>query len=213
MRWLPALLAGAALVGCGSQPTVSISGLGLPRSEHIDSLASATLTTSPDGGIYVNPDPLSVVLVGHLPMHPIADRVGSSADWAGLSGLGDLTVVGFRLRNDGKAGSDPQLNTLQIASDLAPPGTSSGPLRHFYHPTYPLAGLSKVAIGSDCSVHIDPGEETTVVLVYPPIRATPAVTWGRYGDFALSLHRGGALPADTADLRVTACTPPDTVPA
>jgi hypothetical protein len=212
MRTLPPLLAaGLALAGCGGGgPTLPASALGLPATAAAAApLASTRVATSPDGGIYVNWDELSVVLLTRADAAPIAERLGDrAAEWPALRPLGRFTVLGIRLRNDGKAGSEPQLDDLQVASDFAPEGTASGPLRHLYHPTFPLAALSDRAIAGDCTVHLNPGQTATVLLVYPPLRPSPSYLWGRFNRFALELRPGGAAASLDGDLHVAACTPP-----
>jgi hypothetical protein len=212
----------AAVSACGGQPSISVSQLGLAQAGHPPTLASATYDTSPDGGIYVNPDPIHVTLLGRVPMEPLAQRLGADNQWAALRGLGDLTVVGFQLTNSGLAGSNPELDSLQIASSswatcqagaagaLCPEGLSKSTFNKFYYPAYPLAGLSSVAIDGSCSVSIDPGQTITVILIYPPVRATSYVTWGEYGTFAIAVPLGGGLPADAGALRANICVPPDT---
>jgi hypothetical protein len=211
----------ALIAACGGQPSLSAAQVGLPSAGHPRTLASATYDTSPDGGIYVNPDPIHVTLVGRISMEPLAQRIGAQKTWAALQGLGPLTAVGFQLTNDGLAGSSPQLDDLQIASSswatcqagsstaLCPAGVSRATFNQFYYPAYPLAGLSTVAIDASCSVSIDPGQTATVILIYPPIRSTSYVTWGEYGTFAVALPLGGAV-ADTGALRANICVPPDT---
>jgi len=113
-----------------------------------------------------------------------------------------------RLHNDGRAGSEPALQDLQVASDYAPAGTASGPLRALYHPTFPLAALSDRVITGDCTVHLDPGQTATVLLLYPPLRPSPTYLWGRFASFSLELHGGGGVPGLDGDLHVAACTPP-----
>ncbi len=170
-------------------------------------LATVTLYTSPDGGIYENPDHTEVRLVlRHAPGDVEAMLPGNG--WKPLDALGDFTFVGVSIRNDGKAGSDPQLNAVQIASDYAPDGTATGPLRHFYHPLFPLAVLSPGGSDSSCTVHVDPGQTVVVVLVYPPLRATATIVWGVYHSFAVRAPFGGALPPGSYAWRATACVPP-----
>jgi len=212
----------AVVAGCGGQPSLSASQLGLPQVGHPHTLAAATYDTSPDGGIYVNPDPIHVTLVGRISMELLAQTVGAGSQWAALRGLGDLTVVGFQLTNSGLAGSNPQLDSLQIASSswatcengsagaLCPAGLSKSTFNKFYYPAYPLAGLSSVAIDGSCSVNLDPGQTITVILIYPPIRAASYVTWGEYGTFAVALPLGGGLPTGAGALRANICVPPDT---
>ena len=112
------VLAGLAtlVAACGGQPTLSAAQVGVPSSGHPRTLASATYSTSPDGGIYVNPDPIRVTLMGRIPMGPLAAQLHAQRAWAPLAGLGELTAVGFRLTNAGLAGSSPELDDLQIAS-------------------------------------------------------------------------------------------------
>jgi len=211
-RAIAALAAGLAAAGCGGGGGVGLAAatLGLPvGTSPAAALGTATLFTSPDGGIYRNPDHLDVVLAGGADATGVAARLGTAAAWAPLARLGRFTAIGLRLRDDGKVGSDPGFADLQVASDLAPDGTSSGPLRHFYHPTWPLAMVADRPIDGDCQLHLDPGQTATVVLLYPPVRATPSLVWGRYQDFALTLRRGGAVPAPDGDLRAAACTPPE----
>lgn len=200
-----------AACGSAAPSQVTAQTLGLPLGAGRP-LSSATLITSPDGGIYRNPDPFDVVLVQRVDLQPLRDLVGDGT-WDQLARYGRLTVVGIRLRNDGKAGSDPVLNELQVASDLAPPGADSGALHTYYHPAFPLAALSDSALGTDCSVHLDPGQSVTVLLVYPPVRDVPLVTWGRYGDFTLKLPFGGGIPAGTGSLHAAACPRPEAQPA
>ena len=200
------------LAGCGGEPALSPSQVGLPHAVHPQTLASATYSTSPDGGIYVNPDPIQVVLVGRFPMEPLAQRLGADGQWGPLRDLGELTAVGFQLKNSGLAGSDPQLNSLQVAADLAPAGISSATRDRFYYPAYPLAALSTVSLDGQCTVHVDPGQTITVVLVYPPVRSTSYVTWGEYGDFAIAVPVGGAVPVSGA-LHAGICAPPSVQPS
>ncbi len=211
----------ALVAACGGQTSLSASQLGLPSAGHPKVLASATYDTSPDGGIYINPDPIHVTLLGHVAMEPLAQQIGAQKQWAALTGLGPLTAVAFQLTNNGLAASNPELNSLQIASSswatcqagtasaLCPDGISRSTFNQFYYPAYPLAGLSTVAIDGSCSVNIDPGQTITVVLLYPPIRSTSYVTWGEYGTFAVALPVGGAVAA-TSGLRANICVPPDT---
>ena len=135
------VLCATVLTACaGSTPTVSLTSLGLPPGGR--ALAHVTINTSPDGGIYQNPDPMTVVMVRGAPGGPLISKAGVSAGgWTALERYGDFTFVGILIRNKGAAGSDPQLNAMQIAADYAPPGTATGPLSHFYHPMFPLALL------------------------------------------------------------------------
>jgi hypothetical protein len=211
MRWHLAglgLLAAVAIQACGRAGlTLDTSGLGLP-SASASPMATRQVATSPDGGIYRNPDNVDVLWVGSVDPSPIAARLGTSSSWSVLTPLGPLLGVGLHVRNDGKGGSQPGLDDLQVASDQAPPGTESGPLRSFYHPTFPLAALSDVPLTGDCTVSLDPGQSATVVLLYPPTAAGSHVVWGRYTEFALDLHRGGGLGHLPDGLHVAACKPP-----
>ncbi|MFN2569805.1 MAG: hypothetical protein ABR564_09435 [Candidatus Dormibacteria bacterium] len=216
-RATPGLIAtsvSALLTGCGTGGGASVTPaeLGLAAGAPMHALASTTIHTSPDGGIYRNPDALRVVVAGRGPASPLDDRLGSAADWRPLRTLGALTFVGIQLSNDGKVGSDPRLNDLQVASDLAPDGTAAAPLRRFYHPMYPLAALADVPIGGDCTITLDPSQQALVVLVYPPLRRTTQVTWGRFGDFTLEFGLTGRLPSSTGRLHATACVPPRAPP-
>jgi hypothetical protein len=211
MRTLPPLLAAVALSGCGGGgPTLPATALGLPAAAvSAAPLASTRVATSPDGGIYVNWDDLAVVMLARTDAAPIAERLGErAAEWPALRPLGRFTVLGIRLHNDGKAGSEPQLDDLQVASDFAPEGTASGPLRHLYHPTFPLAALSDRAIAGNCTVHLDPGQTATVLLVYPPLRPSAMYLWGRFHRFALEVRPGGGAASLDGDLHVAACIPP-----
>ena len=132
----------ALLVACaGATPAVSLKALGLPVGGK--ALADVTISTSPDGGIYQNPDPMTVLMVRRASGNELIERGGPGAKgWDALKRYGDFTFVGIAVHNKGAAGSDPQLNAMQIAADYAPKGTASGPLSHFYHPMFPLALLS-----------------------------------------------------------------------
>lgn len=208
------MLATLPVASCGSAGAgLDASTLGLPLSATPVALAATTVSTSPDGGIYRNPDHLEVMLVARHNVDQVAAAVGSSSSgWAGLRAFGDFTLVGLRLRDDGKVSSEPQLADLQMASDYAPAGTASGPLRHFYHPTYPLAVIADSKPGDGCSIHLDPGHSGVAVLVYPPVDLPRTLVWGRLGDFVLSVPVGGALPATTGALRAETCSPPTTKP-
>jgi hypothetical protein len=211
-----AAAAAVALGGCGggAGARLPVSVLGLPTAPAPHQLGATTLATSPDGGIYRNPDPTQVILVGGVSGHAVAERLGgAAAEWDQLGRLGDFAVVGLRLHNAGKAGSDPELDDLQVASDFAPAAADAGPLRHFYHPTFPLAALGTAPINGQCGVHLDPGESALVLLVYPPLRPATSIVWGRYQDFALTLPRGGAVPGDAGDLFSARCSPPQPPPA
>jgi hypothetical protein len=193
---LAAAVAALLLVGCANPSGVRLdtSVLRLPLDPRPAALATATVYTSPDGGIYRNPDRLEIVLVTARDVDVLVSRLGGAAgDWAQLRPFGDFTLVALRLRNDGKVGSDPPLADLQIASDLAPAGTDSGTVRHFFHPMYALAALSDERLGGDCSVHLDPGKTSTVVLVYPPVRRGDSVVFGRYQEFSVRAAFGGAV--------------------
>lgn len=213
----PPLLAAVvvlAVTACGrAGPTLDAAGLGLPAADATP-LATQQVATSPDGGIYRNPDRLDVVYVGPVDTTPVTGRLGDRAqDWSKLERWGALTAVAIRIRNDGKAGSEPELDDLQVASDLAPPGADQGELRHYFHPAYPLAALADRPLAGNCTVHLDPGQTATVVLVYPPLRTDVPVVWGRYRDFALTLSRRGGVGGMAATLSVGACTPPQLAPA
>ncbi len=177
-------------------------------------LASTMAYTSPDGGIYRNPLHLDVLMVARRDVAALAGQLGGSArDWSQLSRFGPFTLVAVRLRNQGKAWSEPELRDLQVASDFAPPGTASGPLRHWYHPTYTLAAVADRALSADCQPHLDPGQSITVVLVYPPVTAQGSIIWGRYQDFALRLPFGGGVAwTSTTHLRAAICPPPTPPP-
>jgi hypothetical protein len=202
------------LVACGSaQASESGSAFALPVGS-ARALASATLYTSPDGGIYQNPDRVQITMVVAARGAALEQRVGRAASgWTALRRLGPLTLVGLTIRNDGKAWSDAQLNATQIASDFAPAGTSSGPLRHFYHPMFALALLSEAPSDSGCTVHLDPGESTVVVLVYPPLRPTSHIVWGVFQVLAMDAQVGGRLPRAPQRWNVSACVPPSAPPA
>ena len=176
-------------------------------------LASTTLFTSPDGGIYQNPDPIKVLMVVRESADSVMRQLGAAASsWSALQRFGDFTYVGVEIVNHGAAGSDPQLNSSQIAVDFAPQGTSSGSLRHFYHPTYPLAILRTQPSDVQCGVHIDPGHSAVMVLLYPPVSATSSIGWGMYQTFALRVPFRGGVPSATG-WRAAACTPPQPQPA
>ncbi|MBV8446001.1 MAG: hypothetical protein JOZ92_08810 [Candidatus Dormibacteraeota bacterium] len=212
------LLAGASvalLAACAAPPkTQPPRNLGLPTAATVQSLATTTVYTSPDGGIYENPDPLSVIMVARAPGGSLSGMLpGDSAAISQLAPLGDFTFVGLRISNHGQAGSDEQLNVAQIASDFAPAGTASGALRQYYHPMFALALLSQQSSDSSCSVHLDPGQSSVVVLVYPPIDATSSIVWGVYDVFALRTPLGGALPQGVASWQATPCVPPEAPPS
>jgi hypothetical protein len=213
-RWLAAAALMAVVAGCGSNAVaLDAASLGLPHRGAPAALATTTVFTSPDGGIYKNPDHLEVLLIGRDNVDVIATRLGgAAAAWSQLHGLGDFTLVALRLRDDGKVSSDPRLGDLQMASDYAPAGTATGSLRHFYHPTYPLALVADSTPGSDCSIHLDPGHSGVAILVYPPVTLPSTLVWGRLGDFVLSVPVGGAVPPLSGDVHAITCTPP-TAPA
>jgi hypothetical protein len=198
------------VAGCGSASGAQLAAasLDLPSGNPMRPLGSTTMYTSPDGGIYRNPDHVDVTLVSTQAIDTVAQRTGQVAAWQPLHSFGPFAVVGLRVRNDGKAGSDPALNDLQLASDLAPDGTASGPLHHFYHPMFTLAVVSDLPIGDACSVHLDPGQTASVLLVYPPIRPVTSVLWGRYDDFSVHAGTGGGLSFAGDQLFAAACTPP-----
>ena len=209
------LLVSLVVAGCGANGvTLDGATLGLPVQGTPAALATATVFTSPDGGIYRNPDHLDVILVERHNVDAVAAQLGDGAtSWSPLRAFGDFTLVAVRVRDDGKVSSDPRLGDLQMASDYAPGGTASGPLRHFYHPTYPLALVADSSPGSDCSIHLDPGHSGVAVLVYPPVNLPSTLVWGRLGDFVLSVPTGGAVPPVAGTLHAVLCTPPSAPPA
>jgi hypothetical protein len=189
-----ALLALAMTACGGSAIPLQPAGLDLPTAPPAKPLAATTTYTSPDGGIYKNPVHLEVIMVARRNAQPLAQRLGATATWAPLQPFGDFTLVAIRLRNDGKAWSEPEVRDLQIAGDHAPAQAAAGPLRSFYHPTFPLADLSDTKPGNECRPHLDPGQSTTVVLVYPPVQIpAEGIVWGRYQEFALRLPQGGGV--------------------
>lgn len=210
-RALLAAAGAATIAACGgTSVALQADGLDLPTTATPKPLASTTIYTSPDGGIYRNTVHLDVLMVTRRDVSSLAQRLGTAQRWAPLHPFGEFTLVAVRLRNDGKAWSEPSLNDLQIASDYAPAQAAQGPLHAFYHPTYPLAELSDTAPGSECTPHLDPGQSTTVVLVYPPIQIPgDGIVWGRYQDFALRVPQGGSVGALTGrSVHAAVCTPP-----
>jgi hypothetical protein len=203
------------LVACASAaPSGAAAGFDLPVASGATALASATLYTSPDGGIYQNPDPVRITMVARQSGEAVVRRLGAAASqWSPLLRLGGFTFVGIALHNAGKAWSDAQLDMTQIASDFAPDGTEHGPLRHFYHPMYALAMLSATPSGSTCTLHLESGDSAFAVLVYPPIRATTTIVWGIYQTLAVTAPFGGGVPAGARRWTVTACAPPQAAPA
>lgn len=212
-----AAAAAALLTACGGTAVaLQAGGLDLPGGATPRPLASTTVYTSPDGGIYRNAVHLDVLMVARRDAGALARRLGTTDRWAPLHPFGPFTLVAIRLHNDGKAWSEPDVNDLQIASDYAPPqAAAAGPLHGFYHPTYPLAVVSDTTPGSECRPHLDPGQSTTVVLVYPPMQIPAAgIVWGRYRDFALRLAQGGSVGDLTARaVSAAACTPPQSTGA
>lgn len=211
-RILVAVCSALLLAACASPGTAVGSSLTLPVSDGA-ALAQVTLYTSPDGGIYRNPDHLELRLLTREPPSTLASLLPSVNGVHELASLGDFTFVGLTVRNDGKAFSDLQLNALQIASDYAPDAAASGALRHYYHPLFPLAVLTVHGSDASCTVHVDPGQHAVAVLVYPPLRATDTIVWGAYKDFAVRAPFGGALPTGSYSWRAQPCTPPQAAPA
>lgn len=211
-----AAVAAAVVAGCGGNGGAAVTaadlGIATTASTSAAPLATTTLYTSPDGGIYRNPDHTDVVLAGTVDGDALATRLGATASWSPLRALGSFTAIALRLRNDGKVGSDPALDDLQIASDFAPPGTGTGPLRHFYHPMWPLALVSDRPVQDSCAVHLDPGETVIAVIVYPPVRHSGPLLWGRYQDFAVDVPFGGAAAGLSGGLHATTCSPPQAPP-
>jgi hypothetical protein len=200
----------ALLAGCGSgAAAIGSTLLDLPVAAP-KPLTSTTVYTSPDGGIYRNPVHLDILMVARRDVSALAGRLGGgAAGWSELRRFGGFTLVAIRLRNEGKAWSEPELRDLQIASDFAPPGTASGPLRHWYHPTYTLAAVADRPMSGECQPHLDPGQAITVVLVYPPVAATGSIVWGRYQDYALRVPFGGGVgQIDAKHLHATLCPAP-----
>lgn len=212
--WAAAALSSVVIVACaGPTPTLSPAALGLPQGGK--ALAGVTIHTSPDGGIYLNPDPMTVLMVHRAPGGPLITRAGAPAsDWSSLEQFGDFTFVGITVRNKGAAGSDPTLNQMQIAVDYAPAAAATGPLSHYYHPMFPLAILSLEPSDGNCTLHVDPGQTQIAVLAYPPITATTSIVWGVFDLFAVRAPFGGGLPIlRTTAWRLTLCSPPQAPPS
>lgn len=206
-RAVVACAASVLLAACAGSASGSTTSLTFP--ERTDVLAGTTLYTSPDGGIYQNADPVQVLMVVRQSAAPVMRQLGrAAASWSALLQFGDFTYVGVSITNRGAAGSDPQLNSAQIASDFAPQGTAAGPLRHFYHPMFPLAILRSERSDVQCGVHLDPGHSAVLVLLYPPISATDSVVWGMYKTFAVRAPFGGGVPRAASGWQASACTPP-----
>jgi hypothetical protein len=202
---LVVLTAGCATARASEQS----SAFNLPVAPHATPLATGILYTSPDGGIYKNPDSVQVTMVAHLSGEALVRRLGAAASsWTQLERLGDFTFVGLTLRNNGRAWSDAQLNATQIASDFAPAGTASGGLRRYYHPMFALALLSEKSSDANCTLHLDSGESTRAVLVYPPLRPTTHIVWGIFRLVALEADVGGGLTDKPERWNVTACARP-----
>ena len=207
------LLASVTIIsGCAGGFSATTATLRFPTSTA--ALAATTLFTSPDGGIYQNPDPIRVLMVVRESADPVMHQLGSvTSSWSALQRFGAFTYVGIEIVNHGAAGSDPQLNSAQIAVDFAPAGTSSGSLRHFYHPTYPLAILRTQPSDVQCGVHLDPGHSAVMVLLYPPTTATESIVWGMYQTFALRVPFSGGVPSGGLAWHAAVCTPPQPQPA
>ena len=139
VRWGATVLVMCTLIlaACaGSTPTVTLTSLGLPQGG--GALAAVTIRTSPDGGIYMNPDPMTVVMVSRAPGTRLIAKGGPDARaWNALQQFGDFTFVGISMHNKGAAGSDPQLNAMQIAADYAPAGTEVGAAQPLLPPDVP----------------------------------------------------------------------------
>lgn len=209
---LPALLL-LLLGGCGhGVAALEAPVLGLPVAARPVALASTTIHTSPDGGIYQNPVSVEVLLVARREVGALEAQLGARAGaWQPLHRFGPFTIVAVRVRDDGKAPSDPDLGATQLASDYAP-AAATGPLARFYHPTFPLAVVALAPPAGDCSVHLEPGRSLVALLVYPPENLPATVVWGTYRQFALSVPVRGALPPLQGQLRAVACSRPQTVP-
>src|SRR5258708_6089318 len=77
--------------------------------------APPTSHPSPDGGIYRTPVHLDVLMAARRSVTALAQRLGTTQAWRPLQPLGDFTLVAVRMRNDGKAWSEPDVRDLQIA--------------------------------------------------------------------------------------------------
>lgn len=197
------------LAGCASSgpPKVALSSLHpVPAPDGTGGLAATRLYTSPDGGIYVNPDSATIdgVVYGN------GSDIGKYADvpaFAALSRYGRYTFVALRVRNLGAGVSSPEFSDMQIAVELAPPAAQGGPYASLYAPIFPLALLASVPVQGSCGVDINPGQTVEVVIVYPPTRPASTIVWGEYQGFVLTLPVRDHTSGWPSSLYVGKCPP------
>lgn len=211
----------ATVAGCSTSPLPSTSVSSLdwsPTYAGGAALGSGKLYTSPDGGIYVNPDRLTVSAVVTGKAGNLGGIVGVS-NFSKLATFGPYTYVVMTVTNLGQGVSTPQFNDTQLAVELAPPAALHGPTSSLYSPIFPIGLLSSVPIQSSCAINLNPGQKVWVVLMYPPIQSSakfPSVVWGEYQDFQLTLARYNHAASLPDTLYAGSCPtafPNQTVPA
>lgn len=170
----------ALLAGCGSSPSASQAvaalGSGLPVSRHADPLNSALVTSTPDGGFYVDSTYLHFYYLRQVQLSDVVPLLsGAEArDAQSLSGLGPLLEVVVTATNSGASTTAVDLTQTVLESAvtarLDPRGLHAGVDRTYYQPIRPILVLSSNRLDV-CSADVNPGARVWLMAVFPPIRA------------------------------------------
>lgn len=176
-----ALTSLALLAGCSSSPSASQAvaalGSGLPVSHHADPLGSALVTSTPDGGFYVDPTYLHFYYLRQVQLSDVLPLLsGAEAhDAQSLSGLGPLLEVVVTATNSGASTTAVDLTQTvlesAVTSRLDPRDVDSSVQRSYYQPIRPILVLSSNRLDV-CSADVNPGARVWMVAVFPPVRTS-----------------------------------------
>ncbi len=183
-RQLAALLAlalAALLSGCGSSPSaaraVTALRTGMPVRHAAKSLDTALVTSTPDGGFYVDPTYLHFYYLRKVSLANVTPLLSGSErrDAGTLQGLGPLLEVVAVATNPGASTTAVDLTQAvlesQHTSKLVPAGVRSAVQQSYYQPIRPILVLSSYRLDV-CSADVNPGATVWMLAVFPPVRSS-----------------------------------------
>ena len=205
-----ALTALVLLAGCSSSPSASQAvaalGSGLPVSQHAQPLDSALVTSSPDGGFYVDPTYLHFYYLRRVQLSDVVPLLsGAEAhDAQSLAGLGPLLEVVVTVTNPGASTTAVDLTQTvlesRVTSKLDPRGLHTSVQKSYYQPIRPIVVISSNRLDV-CSADVNPGAKVWMVAIFPPVNTSikialvdPEFVKPKVHGFYLPVAKG-AIPA------------------
>ncbi len=169
------------LAACSSNPTaaqaVAALGSGLPINQHVRPLENALVTSTPDGGFYVDPTYLHFYYLRRVQLGDVLPLLTGSEkqDAESLAGLGPLLEVVVTATNPGASTTAVDLTQTvlesQITSNLDPSGVHTAVQKSYYQPIRPIVVVSSNRLDI-CSADVNPGAKVWMVAVFPPVNTS-----------------------------------------